>query len=213
MTPLSFNQTSFTTMTIPGLDERMASIREHIQPVFQWYGNQAVDVLTEELQEPMYLHIAQHRRRTANAPDFTWSAISYSKRGYKRYPHFTLGITATHIVIWLSLIDNPDEEVEIGKTLLKNSDLFDDYLEKYQLNLDHTKNDYATLTRDNLEKGLTRFCQVKKGEFQIGRVLTADDVRTQTSEEVGQVIIETYQSLLPIYHLACKVQQEKGVTK
>lgn len=81
------------------------------------------------------------------------------------------------------------------------------------MNLDHTKNDYATLTRDNLEKGLTRFCQVKKGEFQIGRVLTADDVRTQTSEEVGQVIIETYQSLLPIYHLACKVQQEKGVTK
>ena len=70
MTLLSFNQTSFTTMTIPGLDERMASIREHIQPVFQWYGNQAVDVLTEELQEPMYLHIAQHRRRTANAPRF-----------------------------------------------------------------------------------------------------------------------------------------------
>ena len=59
-----------------------------------------------------------------------------------------------------------DEEVEIGKTLLKNSDLFDDYLEKYQLNLDHTKNDYATLTRDNLEKGLTRFCQVKKASFK-----------------------------------------------
>ncbi|RCO06314.1 DUF1054 family protein, partial [Bacilli bacterium] len=87
-----FNKEDFETFHIDGLDSRMEAIQNRIQPKFQLIGSQLVDVLSAELGNEMFLHIAKHARRTVNPPQDTWLAIGNNKRGYKKHPHFQLGL-------------------------------------------------------------------------------------------------------------------------
>src|SRR5690625_3048869 len=83
-----FEQNDFDTFKIDGLEDRMAAIREHIQPKFKAIGDEIVDDLAAQLGNEMFVHIAQHARRTVNPPNDTWMAFSSSNRGYKMLPHF-----------------------------------------------------------------------------------------------------------------------------
>ena len=88
-----FTQKSFEIFKIEGLEPRMTEIRSEIQPVFSEIGQKLLTELSVKIpNQEFYFHIAQHRRRTANAPENTWSAISTKVRGYKMEAHFQLGI-------------------------------------------------------------------------------------------------------------------------
>ena len=63
-----FTQKSFEIFSIDGLEARMAEIRSEIQPVFSEIGQKLLTKLSAKiLNQEFYFHIAQHRRRTANA--------------------------------------------------------------------------------------------------------------------------------------------------
>ena len=130
-------------------------------------------------------------------------------RGYKKYPHFQLGITGEYIVMWLSFIDNPEYEGEMADTFLKNLEWFDQLPKDTKLNVDHTKNNYHELDENELIKALERWKQVKKGEFQIGRIITKDDKMLQDAHVTKQYMLETYQSLVPLYLEAMKVRDNQ----
>lgn len=200
---LMFDESCFDVFNIEGLDNRMDGIRKKIQPVFQSIDERVVNELSNELGEELPIHIAQHRRRTTNAPDFTWSAMGGDNRGYKKYPHFQLGITPSYVVIWLSFIDNPQNEVLMAQTCMEHIEWFNHLPSDFVVNTDHTKNNYHALEETQLMKDLTRWKEVKKGEFQIGRVILKEDFSTKSSEELFDYILETYQQLIPIYQ-ACK---------
>lgn len=199
-----FTKEDFNVFQVEGLEPRMAEIRRVIQPKFQSVDDYVVSKLAPELDEELLVHIAQHRRRTTNAPDFTWSAMGGDKRGYKKYPHFTLGITEDYLVMWLSFIDNPVNEKEMADSFLKQPSLFEGLPEGTVLNFDHTVNNYHEFNTDNLIKGLERWRDVKKGEFQIGRVLLKTETLLSQPAKALDYISETYLSLVPLYQDAIK---------
>lgn len=194
-----FTQKEFAIFKVEGLEARMSAIRAEIQPIFQELDDYFVAQLAPELGVALPVHIAQHRRRTANAPDFTWSAMGGNKRGYKKFPHFTLGINEEYVVMWLSFIDNPQNEQNMAQALLDQSELFDGLPADMVLNTDHTKNNYHPLTKESLAEDLVRWRDVKKGEFQIGRVLKSDAFNLLTPEKSRNYMLETYRLLLPLY--------------
>lgn len=71
-----FEPEHFSIFSVDGLDERMALIREHIQPVFQSFGDEFKAHVNTQTAFDGGFHIAQHRRRTANAPESTWVALT-----------------------------------------------------------------------------------------------------------------------------------------
>lgn len=202
-----FTSDSFDVFTIEGLDNRMVAIREQIQPVFQELDTYFVECLSSEIGETLPIHIAQHRRRTANAPDFTWSAMGGDKRGYKKYPHFQLGITGDYVVMWLSFIDNPEFEKEMARSFLAHPELFEGLPKDMMINHDHTVNTYEALTETSLVKVLERFEKVKKGEFQIGRIVTKEEITHLSGTEAKEYMRDTYLALLPIYQHSMAIRQ------
>lgn len=196
---LMFSEKSFDVFTIEGLEQRMTAIREEIQPIFKELDNYFKEQLEQEIGEELFVHIAQHRRRTVYPPENTWSALSQKKRGYKMEPHFQLGIWPDYIFMWLSFIDNPKNEQLLATTMLENSSLFASLTDDFYLSLDHTRPTIEPVTEDALQQGLTRFRNVKKGEFQIGRVIQRDAQLLQSPAQARSYMLDTYQQLLPIY--------------
>ncbi|MGY3778277.1 YktB family protein [Isobaculum melis] len=201
------NQTTFTpedfqVFQVEGLDERMQAIRSQIQPKFRALGALFTKELAVLLGEELPVHIAQHLRRTKNPPLDTWSAIGGNARGYKRFPHFQLGLYEDHIFIWLAFIDQPQFEVEMANALIKARDMFEQVPADYVVSLDHHQKKVTPIKELDLKKGLERWRDVKKAEFLIGRQILATDALLKNPEATQAYILETFVTLVPFYQLA-----------
>lgn len=197
-----FTEKSFDVFAVEGLDERMAAIRQEIQPTFQQLDEVFQQVLEPLLGEELFIHIAQHRRRTTYPPENTWSALSRQKRGYKMEPHFQLGIWPDYVFMWLSCIDQPKNEKAIAQALLDHQEPFEHLSPDFVLSGDHTKPKVEELSPERTEKLLIRFRDVKKGEFQIGRIIKKEDPMWKNPEATQEFMVETDKQLVPIYQLA-----------
>ncbi len=196
-----FTQESFKVFDIPGLDERMTAIREKIQPVFKELDEIIKKDLEKELDETLFIHLAQHRRRSVYPPANTWSALSNNKRGYKMTPHFQLGIWPEYVFMYLSIIDQPPKKEQMAQLLLKNSLLLTQLPDDTVMNTDHTKDNYEYIAQANVKQSLERLKNVKKGEFQVGRIITRDSELWQEPEKALEYMLATYRYLVPCYQL------------
>ncbi|MBO0470066.1 DUF1054 domain-containing protein [Enterococcus sp. DIV0242_7C1] len=203
---LMFTEKDFDVFTIEGLDARMEGIRASIQPKFQELDDYFAAKLGDQLETEFFVHIAQHRRRTVYPPENTWSALSQKKRGYKMDAHFQLGIWPDYLFMWLSLIDNPKNEKEIAQAFLDNQKLFKQLPDDFYISIDHTQPKIELLKEADLEKILIRFRDVKKGEFQIGRIIEKTDSLLNDPDKAREYMLQTYEALLPLYRLAKKHQ-------
>ncbi len=203
-----FEPEHFSIFSVDGLDERMALIREQIQPVFQSFGDEFKAYVNTQTAFDGGFHIAQHRRRTANAPESTWSALGGNARGYKKYPHIQLGINSDHIFLFLSLIDNPVHEKVMGQHLLENLVLFDHLSEEYVISPDHTKPDLEKADDETIEKTLKRLLKVKKGEFMIGKIMREDSIELSDKDAQFDFYKKTLDDLMPIYSGLIDVHQK-----
>ena len=194
-----FSEESFKVFEIDGLENRMTAIRSEIQPVFQELNEYFQEKLSPIAGEEFFIHIAQHRRRTTNAPENTWSALSRKKRGYKMEPHFQLGIWPEYVFMWLSCIDQPKNEQAIAEKMLDNLQLFSELSSDFKVSGDHTKVEVQDLSTETVEKLLIRFRDVKKGEFQIGRIISKDSSLWKNPAKAKSYMLETYQQVMPIY--------------
>ncbi|WLR43301.1 DUF1054 domain-containing protein [Bacillus carboniphilus] len=198
-----FTKEDFDTFTVDGLDERMQLIKDRIQPKFSLIGEELCEDLSAALGNEMYLHIAKHARRTKNPPKDTWLAICENKRGYKQHPHFQIGLWDDHLFIWLAYIYEAPNKQQIGKTFLDDfSLLLETIPTDYKISKDHTKNQALTMTEENLKQTLTRFYEVKKGEFLVGRQIQAGDPILEDGKALINIAKETFHTLLPIYKLS-----------
>lgn len=194
-----FTDSSFDIFEIEGLDARMSAIRKSIQPIFQDLDEFFMETLEPKLNKELYIHIAQHRRRSVYPPESTWSALSTMKRGYKMQPHFQLGINQHYVFMWLSYIDQPNNEQEMATVLLDSPQLFTPLTDKFVISKDHTVDKTEKLSDETLLPILNRWRNVKKGEFQIGRLIYRDDALLNDPEMARHFMLETYLQLLPIY--------------
>lgn len=69
--------------------------------------------------------------------------------------------------------------------------------------MDHTVPQITPLMETDLEKALTRFRDVKKGEFEIGRIIPKDSDLWQNPEKARAYMLATYQQLLAIVSISC----------
>lgn len=189
-----FRKESFEVFDIEGLEMRMQGVRAEIQPIFMEIGEQLKEKIKQSFPEQeFYLHIAQHRRRTSNAPENTWSAIGTQKRGYKMEPHFQLGIWQDYVFIYLSIIDQPKGQADYAQRLSSDLSLPKDFV----LSKDHTKSDFYG--SNHLEEFVTRLKNIKKSELEMGRVWKAERFDGQQDDMILQEMLETIDDLLPIY--------------
>lgn len=199
-----FDKKDFQTFEIEGLEERMEAIRERIQPKFQQAGQELADFLSMELGQEMYLHIAKHARRSVNPPNDTWLAIAENKRGYKKHPHFQVGLFDDHVFIWLAFIYELPNKNQIAEEFLQHQEIFRELPGSFVFSPDHMKKEAYSI--DELsEENLIRFRDVKKAEFLIGRQFAANDPLVQNGDNFLEEIKKTYQQLLPYFKLGTAV--------
>lgn len=210
MTFKGFEKVDFDTFYIEGLEERMEAIQTRIQPKFQQIGNELVDFLAAQLGNEMFLHIAKHARRTVNPPQDTWLAVADNKRGYKKHPHFQVGVFDDHVFIWLALIYELDHKSKIAQTYLNHFDQLKQLPKSFMYSLDHTKKDAKPLL-DLDKKDVERFRDVKKAEFLIGKHFAKHDERIYDGNIFIEELKSTVHPLIPFYKLA--LQSKTNYTK
>lgn len=151
----------------------------------------------------MYLHIAKHARRTVNPPNDTWLAIAGNKRGYKKHPHFQVGLWDDRLFIWLAFIYELPNKQMIASNFLNHFDTLKQYIpETYIISSDHMKKDATNVDPDHLKTALERFRDIKKAELLIGKYIFHDDSILMDGEKLLKTVNETFATLIPIYKLA-----------
>ena len=198
-----FTQDDFDTFLIDGLEQRMTAIQERIQPKFKIIGEALTDDLSAMVGSEMHLHIARHARRTVNPPQDTWMAIAGNKRGYKKHPHFQVGLWDNHLFVWLAFIYELPNKSNMARTFLEHIDELDMIIpDDFVISLDHMKKDAVTKNEIDLEGALTRFRDVKKAEFLIGKHIDPTNPILQDGDAFIQMVKDTFDTLIPIYRLA-----------
>lgn len=200
-----FSKEDFETFFIDSLDERMEVIKERIQPKFKEIGAAVGDDLSQAIGEEMHVHIAKHARRSVNPPKDTWMAFCHNKRGYKKHPHFQVGLFDDHVFLWLAYIYELPNKEEIAKTFLEDKDaIVGNVPEDFVISLDHMKKEAESLATIDLGQALVRFRDVKKGEFLIGRHIDASDPLLQDGEQFIELIKTTFKTLVPLYKMSIR---------
>ncbi|RXI98727.1 DUF1054 domain-containing protein [Anaerobacillus alkaliphilus] len=198
-----FKQEDFDTFSLEGLEERMGAIQGRIQPKFKEIGEVLSGDLSAVSGNEMYLHIAKHARRTVNPPKDTWLAICHDKRGYKKHPHFQVGLFDDHVFIWFALIYEAPNKTSIAQNFLNNLDEVYEVIPKdFVISLDHMKKDafqVKELDKQEFENMLVRFRDVKKAEFLVGRHIASDDPILKSGDQFLQLARSTMETLMPLY--------------
>lgn len=200
-----FTQEDFSVFKIDGLENRMKAIQSRIQPKFKELGTELVDDLSTSLGNEVYLHIAKHVRRTVNPPQDTWLAISDNKRGYKKHPHFQVGLFDDHLFIWLAFIYELDGKQEIANMFIEDFTKLKELPKEFVVSLNHMKKDSIKISGLELDH-LEHFRNVKKAEFLVGRHLAVGDPRLKDGDELLGVVKETFHTLIPFYQKALQVR-------
>lgn len=200
-----FTKNDFETFSIEGLEERMTAIQERIQPKFKEIGNILRDELSAISGNEMFLHIAKHARRTVNPPKDTWLAICHDKRGYKKHPHFQVGLFDDHVFVWFALIYELPNKKQIAQSFLNNiEDVYKAIPKDFVISLDHMKKDafcVSEIDQAELENMLIRFRDVKKVEFLVGRHISANDP-ILTNGQFMALAKDTMKTLMPLYKMS-----------
>ncbi|MET3505187.1 YktB family protein [Halalkalibacter oceani] len=205
MTLPGFTTRDFDVFRIEGLEERMNAIQTNIQPKFEEIGQALASELSMLVGNEMHLHIARHARRKVNPPNDTWLAVAENKRGYKKHPHFQLGLFDDHLFLWLALIYELPNKAPIANRFLDHKDQLSDLPDDFVLSPDHMKKDayfISDLSEPELTDYLTRFRDVKKAELLLGRHIKRDDPLLANGQALTAYAKETYEHLLPFYRLA-----------
>lgn len=199
----TFTKYDFEIFDIPDLDGRMNAIKEILQPKFKEIGQTLIEELQPSTSRNLYLHIAKHARRTVNPPKDTWLAISSNKRGYKKHPHFEVGLFDDRIFIWLSFIYELPNKKLLGNSFLSNIEFIEKTIPKhYVISQNHMQKGTHAVKDSDLVELITQFRDIKKSELLIGQQIMKDDPLIGCPEDLHTHILEIFTTLLPIYQFA-----------
>ncbi|MFG6149053.1 YktB family protein [Halobacillus sp. B23F22_1] len=198
-----FTQQDFDVFSINGLEDRMAALRENVSPKLEAVAAELAADLTAMTGDEMFVHVAKHARRTTNPPNDTWAALAANKRGYKKLPHFQVGMWGTHVFVWFAVIYESPIKENFAETLLKNRKEVQSVVpNEFVWSLDHTKPDIIPHTEvddEKLTEMLNRLKTVKKAELLCGITLDRNDERLQDGQRFIDLCRNTFETLLPLY--------------
>ncbi|MCS4486720.1 YktB family protein [Staphylococcus americanisciuri] len=202
MVRYTFNKQAFKVFEVDGLAERMAALDAHIRPQLRALGTYFADYLETLTGDKFYPHVAKHARRTVNPPKDTWVAIATNARGYKMIPHFQIGLFEDHLFVMYGMMHEDSNKAKDVEVFEKHIDTLMTLPPDFQISLDHTKPDKSKishLAQEEVEKGIARTKNVKKGEFFVARSLTPDAEVLKDDDAFLAYLEETFDYLLKFY--------------
>ncbi|MBR8663737.1 DUF1054 domain-containing protein [Bacillus paralicheniformis] len=209
MSSLRFTEEDFRTFTIEGLDARMSVLKETVRPKLEGLGGHFAPVLSALTGDEMFVHVAKHARRSVNPPDDSWVAFANNKRGYKKLPHFQIGLWETHVFVWFALIYESPLKQEYGQLFKKHlPDIESNIPSRFVWSADHTKPGVirqSEMDDKELENLFERLVNVKKAEALCGIQLAKDEVLQMSEEAFLSEIEAAFEKLAFLYRLTQKV--------
>lgn len=192
-----FTDAAFESFEIPVLDDQMPVVRREIQPVFRYYGRILENHIDQSFKSELPVYVAKHIQRKVKPLRHTWVAIGGDNRGYKKYPHFEIGINQNFIYIMLCYQFHLLEKEKMAQFLKKESLL--KLPSDMHIMLSHYGPDYFNLNEENLNKGLDRLEKIKGADFQIGRAMVKSDDRLTNPEALEEWLKQTVDELWPLF--------------
>lgn len=205
-----FTQEDFNVFSIEGLEPRMEALQSNLSPKLEAIAEELAPFLTSLTGDEMHVHVAKHARRTTNPPNDTWAALANSKRGYKKLPHFQIGLWESHVFIWFAMIYESPIKQDYAKVLKKHQkEVLDHIPADFVWSKDHTKPEVIP-NKDLLKKDFTqlidRLKNVKKAELLCGVQIDRNDVILQDREAFLNKCEETFKTLEYLYRLTKEVK-------
>lgn len=198
-----FHNEDFAVFAIEGLDKRMKAIKSKVSPKLEELGDILGPELSALTEDEMYKHVARHARRSVNPPDDTWVALADDKRGYKKHPHFQIGLWRTHLFIWFAVINESRNKAAIAENMDKHlDDIKKQIPNDYVWSTDHTEPGVVPQREADLEAMLDRLQNIKKAEILCGRTIECNNPILQDGEKLTAEIEKTFQTVLPLYKWA-----------
>ncbi|MGR9050309.1 YktB family protein [Halobacillus faecis] len=206
-----FTQEDFDVFSIPGLENRMEALRDRISPKLESVATELAADVTAMTGDEMFVHVAKHARRKTNPPNDTWAALASNKRGYKKLPHFQIGLWETHVFIWFAVIYESPIKQDFAYKLEQNKDeVLNRIPEDFVWSIDHTKPGSIPQSNVDEDKFLSmteRLKTVKKAEILCGRNIERGDARLKDPDAFIELCKETFQTLEPLYRYTKQLDQ------
>jgi uncharacterized protein YktB (UPF0637 family) len=205
-----FTQKDFDIFNIDGLDDRMEQLRGRLSPKLEAIATDLEPTASSLTGDEMFVHVAKHARRTKNPPNDTWAALASSKRGYKKLPHFQVGMWETHVFIWFAVIYESPIKTDFAKELKSNKkQILSSIPDEFVWSKDHTEPD--TISHEEMKNGefdrlVDRLENVKKAEILCGLTLDRDDERLKDGDEFVKLCEETLTKLSTLYDLTKTIE-------
>ncbi len=127
----SFDMEDFNVFAIEGFKSRMPVLRERIKPKLIRAGDQLQEPLSKALKEPLFIHVAQHLRRTVNPPEATWVAFSRAARSYKPFVHIRVAVNLKTVRVSVFVEDYADDKLVFADNLSRNASQLSAYFAKH----------------------------------------------------------------------------------
>lgn len=205
-----FTQEDFDVFKIDGLDERMEQLRNRLSPKLEAIASELEPTASSLTGDEMFVHVAKHARRTKNPPNDTWAALASSKRGYKKLPHFQVGMWETHVFIWFAVIYESPIKTDFARELKANKDqVISSIPDEFVWSKDHTQPE--TISHEDIKQGefdrlVDRLENVKKAEILCGLTFDREDPRLQNGDEFIKLCEDTIKKLSTLYDLTKTIE-------
>lgn len=201
-----FTPDDFAVFEIEGFAARMPQLRAQIKPKLTQIGQVLTERLAGVVGEPLFPHVAQHLRRTVNAPVETWVAFSRSARAYKPFVHLRCGISAEKVRVTVFVEDYADEKLLFADNLRRQADTLERYLAQHPTILgyelrdpdDAPKRGHA-LEADTLRAFADRMHRVKGQHAIFGIAFANTHPIVQSGPEFLEAVVEAAKTLKPLY--------------
>ncbi|MDM5198719.1 DUF1054 domain-containing protein [Fictibacillus enclensis] len=207
-----FNEKDFSVFAIDGLEARMEKLIEQVRPKLEELGKHFAAELSSSTGEEMFYHVAKHARRTVNPPNDTWVAFSSSNRGYKKLPHFQIGLFETHIFIWFAVIYESPVKKEFAALLKEELDSINKNIpDNFVWSQDHMKPDalpHLDVKDGKLSDFINSLANVKKAELLCGIHIPKEEAIQMDGDTFIHKADSVFQTLMPLYELKKKIYSE-----
>lgn len=203
MTFTGLTASDFAIFSVPGLEERMKILIAQLRPKLVEIGNELAPTISTLIGEEFHPHVAKHARRTINPPNDTWVAWASDKRGYKKHPHFQVGLWSSHMFIWFALIyESPLKEIYAKRIQEQLDRLYTQIPADFEWSWDHmqpTSMRHGDYSKVELDQQLIRVQNVKKAELLCGLTIPNNDPILRDGPALLDKITQTIIQLAPLY--------------
>ncbi|USG67507.1 DUF1054 domain-containing protein [Brevibacillus ruminantium] len=200
-----FHEKDFDVFSIEGLDDRMQGIISQIRPKLEFLGQHFAASLSALTGEEMFFHVAKHARRTVNPPNDTWVAWAGDKRGYKKHPHFQVGLWGTHLFVWYAVIYESPFKEGISQSMAEHLDeIMATIPDDFRWSPDHMQPESTTqavLGREGVAQMIDRLQRVKKAELLCGFTIDRHNPLLRDGDKLLKRMDETFSTLAKLYQL------------